>query len=495
MNPSVASLICAIGIAGLFYLDRDSSVRTSKALWLPVIWLWIVGSRPVSAWLGITPADASMQLEGSPVDAAIFGVLLAVAIAVLIRRSKRTKALLTANWPILAYFLYCLISVTWSYHPDIAFKRWVKALGDVAMVLVIVTDGELVAALKRLLSRVGFLLLPTSLLLIKYYGYLGRGYTPDGDPMNTGVTTNKNTLGVVLLIVSLGTVWRVLSLLRAKSAPNRGRHLMAQGALLGFGIWLLGLADCKTCISCFMLGCVLVVATNLAAFRGRPARVHALCLAIFLVGGMALLFGGGTGVVHALGRKSDLSGRTEIWGAVIPAVSNPVLGAGFESFWISPDAEKVWRSLSLAGWWNPRVLINEAHDGYIEVYVNLGWIGVCLIALILISGYWRASKALRRDSGLGGLMLAYIVATTVYSVTEASFRMLDPIWIFLLLAVVTASVVAGRAGDRPQEIPTSRTGAANRTPASNKVVPKGEPVYGVRRGFNQLAMARASSFR
>ena len=78
------------------------------------------------------------------------------------------------------------------------------------MVLVIVTDGELVAALKRLLSRVGFLLLPTSVLLIKYYGYLGRGYTPDGDPMNTGVTTNKNTLGVVLLIVSLGTLWRVL---------------------------------------------------------------------------------------------------------------------------------------------------------------------------------------------------------------------------------------------------------------------------------------------
>ena len=313
--------------------------------------------------------------------------------------------------------------------------------------------------------------------------------------MNTGVTTNKNTLGVVLLVISLGTLWRVLSLLRAKSEPNRGRQLMAQGALLAFGISLLGMADCKTCISCFLLGCVLVVATTLPAFRGRPGRVHALCLAIFLVGGMAFLFGGGTGVVHALGRKSDLSGRTEIWGAVIPAVSNSVLGAGFESFWISPDAEKVWRKLSLAGWRNPRDLINEAHDGYIEVYVNLGWIGVCLIALILIGGYRRASKALPRDSGLGGLMLAYIVAAAVYSVTEASFRMLDPIWIFLLLAMVTASVVSSRPLDGQQKILASPNGTANQTASSNKPTSAKEPVYGFRRGSKHLTMVRTCSVR
>ena len=53
MGASLAFLICSIGVAGLFYLDRDKSVRNSKALWLPVIWLWIAGSRPVSAWLGI----------------------------------------------------------------------------------------------------------------------------------------------------------------------------------------------------------------------------------------------------------------------------------------------------------------------------------------------------------------------------------------------------------------------------------------------------------
>ena len=123
------------------------------------------------------------------------------------------------------------------------------------MVLVIVTDAQPVAALKRLFSRVGFLFCCTYVrLLIKYYGDLGRGYTPDGDQMNTGVTTNKNALGIILLVVRLGTVWRISSLLRTKNGANRARQLFAETVLLAFEISLLGMADCKTCISCFMLG-------------------------------------------------------------------------------------------------------------------------------------------------------------------------------------------------------------------------------------------------
>jgi exopolysaccharide production protein ExoQ len=474
MNPSHATLICACGTAGLFYLGRDKTVRTSRALWLPVIWMWIVGSRPVSAWLGLSPTGGDVQLDGSPVDAAIFGVLLVAAIGVLILRSSRTRTLLAANWPILIYFCYCLISVAWSYHPDVSFKRWTKAIGDLAMVLVIVTDGQPVAALRRLISRVGFLLFPASVLLIKYYGDLGRGYDPSGGPMNTGVTTNKNVLGVVLFVISLGTLWHIITLLRARGQPNRGRHLLAQIVLLGFGISLLQMADSATSTACFVLGGAITLATGLRTIRNQPARVHILCLALVLSGGLTMLFGGESVATSALGRNSNLTGRTEIWAAVIPAVPNPIIGAGFESFWISPCVQNVWRAL--VGWWDPRGL-NEAHDGYIEVYLNLGWIGVCLISLILISGYSRAVAAFRLNPSIGGLMLAYIIPAAVYSITEAGFRMLDPIWIFLLLAVFSASgVTAGLFGKGPKILP-SRGGTASRTPANNKRAPEGETVY------------------
>jgi exopolysaccharide production protein ExoQ len=489
MNPSLASLICASGIAGLFYLDRSSSPRTSKALWLPVMWICIVGSRPVSGWLGLSPTGGNMQLDGSPLDAAAFGVLLATATVVLISRGRRTRAFVTANWPILIYFFYSLISAAWSYYPDVSFKRWIKAIGDLAMVLIIVTDGQPIAAFRRLISRVGFLLLPTSILLIKYYDNLGRGYTPDGAPENTGVTTNKNSLGLIVFLVSLGALWSVRTLLIDKGAPNRTRRLVAQGVLLTFGVVLLQMAHSATSVACFILGGGLMLLTTRRAIRKRPGSVYALCLAIVLAGGLAMLFGGGSVVSNALGRGEGLSGRTEIWAAVIGAAGNPLIGTGFESFWISPNVQKVWRSL--AGWWHPEGL-NEAHNGYLEVYLNLGWIGVFLIVIILISGYRYAGKAFRRDPEFGGLMLAYIATGTFYSTTEAGFRMLNPSWIFLLFAVVSSSgVVLGFFGGEASQTIASRRTPMSRTPARNELIADKEVVYCVRRGQPEFEIARA----
>jgi O-antigen ligase len=246
---------------------------------------------------------------------------------------------------------------------------------------------------------------------------------------------------------------------------------LAQGVLLAFSIALLGMADSATSTACFCLGAGLILATHLRAIRSRAARVHVLCLAIVLSGGLALLFGGESLATGALGRNSNLTGRTDIWAAVIPAACNSIVGAGFESFWISPCVQTFRQKM--VGFWHPEHL-NEAHDGYIEVYLNLGWIGLCLIAVILINGYLRAVAAFQLNRSIGSLTLAYIIAAAVYSITEAGFRMLDPIWIFLLLAVVSASgVAAGLFGEKASKTLATRGGA----PPSNKFMPESVTVY------------------
>ena len=487
----IALLICCAGIAGLFFLNRDNSVRNSKALWLPVIWLWIIGSRPVSAWFGIVGGSAgtlASTLDGSPVDAAVFGVLVLAGLGVLMSRKSKTSALLAVSGPIIIYFLYCLISVTWSPIPGPAFKRWTKAIGDLVMVLIVLTDGEPVAALRRLYSRVGFILFPVSVLLIRYTD-LGRGYTPDGAPENTGVTTNKNTLGLILFIVMLGALWNLRALLIDKEAPNRGRRLLAQVTLLTFGIVLLQMSHCATAVACFILGGGLMLATSLHAIRKRPSRVSALCLVVVLAGALGMLFGGDSAISSALGRGNGLSGRTEIWAASLAAAGNPIIGTGFESFW-NTNVDKVARGL--AGYWDVHNLVS-AHNGYIEVYLDLGLVGVCLIVLILISGYRRASKAFQRDPELGSLMLAYITTGAFYSITEAGFRTMTPSWIFLLLAVVGASgIAAGLLGGKAPEILAPGGGKASSTPASNKLIPEKQAIYTAKRGWTQFEIARAT---
>lgn len=452
MNSLLASVVYTCGIAGLFYLDRDKSVRPSKALWLPVIYLWIIGSRPVSTWFGIAPAvGTDVQLDGSPVDRIFFTILFIAALVVLIQRGRHTLKFLNANFPILLYFLFCFASVLWSSYPEVSLKRWAKSIGDLLMVLVVVTDEHPVAALRRLFSRVGFILIPASLLFIKYFPYFGRGYDAySGSPSNLGVTTNKNILGVITFVVLLGTFWHIIHLLRSDEMPShRRRHLLAQGTLFLLGIYLLIFANSDTSTVAFILGVGILLATSLRFVRRNAGAVHVFVLAVLVVVGFAMLFGGMAGIAHILGRNSHLTGRTDIWAAVIPMVPNPLVGAGFESFWLSPRVlTRLWQLF-------PNLPLNEAHNGYVEVYLELGWVGVGMMVVILLDGYRRSVKAFRREPALGGLLIAYVLCAVIYNITEAGFRMLDPMWIFLLLAVIGASGIASEPLEA-SEIATDR---------------------------------------
>src|SRR2546426_6487074 len=132
MPQGIATIIFALGILGLFLLDRDRKSRFSTALWIPVVWLSINASRTVSQWSGGvgTLASPDALVEGSPFDALIFAVLLAAGLVVLHARGERAGTLLRANGPLLVFLFYCAVSVLWSDYPFVAFKRWTKLMGD-----------------------------------------------------------------------------------------------------------------------------------------------------------------------------------------------------------------------------------------------------------------------------------------------------------------------------------------------------------------------------
>jgi exopolysaccharide production protein ExoQ len=468
MPPQIATLLFAVGIAGLFWLDRDDSVRPSKALWLPIIWLSINGSRSVSAWLGMSMAK---EIPGqppptSPLDQLVAATLIFLGTIVLFRRGRDVIRLLRASWPIALYFSFCLVSLLWSDFPEWGFKRWVRALGDLIMVLIVASDAQPTAALKRLLSRVGFVLLPASVLLIRYYPALGQDWDVFGLQEFTGVTTNKNVLGDLVFLLGMGALWRTLGLIRDKEQPDRFRHLLAQCTVLAFAIELLFTAHCATAGGCFILGVGLMLATSLTLFRYRPAAVHALVLAVLLGGSLTALLGGWSAMTAALGRKPNLTGRTDIWRDLIPMAPNPIGGAGFETFWVGPRVERVYEKVGGVE------MTNESHNGYIEVYLNLGWLGLGCIALILLQGYRKAVSAFRRDSALGSLLVTYIFTAVIFNISEAGFRMLSLSWFFLLLTIVAASAATGVATElsrAPRELAKPAFASeANPSPLRNK---------------------------
>jgi O-antigen ligase len=294
------------------------------------------------------------------------------------------------------------------------------------MVLIVATDPDRLNALKRFLARVGFILLPWSILLIKYYGDLGRAYSKwEGTAFYVGVASDKNMLGMTCMIFGLGAAWRFISELRG---AGRRKILIVHGTIYGMALWLISTANSMTSLSCFGMGTALMVATSFPKMARRQGRVHAMVAAILLVSSSVLFLNIGGGVLSAMGRNPTLTGRTELWHQLLLIDHAPVVGAGFESFW-SPERVDILEKALL---WAP----NEAHDGYLEVYLNLGWVGVFLLGLIIVLGYRAVFRCLRRDPETGPLRLSYLVIALAYSFTEAGFRNLTPIWIAFLLAVI-----------------------------------------------------------
>jgi exopolysaccharide production protein ExoQ len=378
-----------------------------------------------------SPMDQGARyLEGNPLDRALLATLIALGLVVLLRRQQQLGLLLRANLPVLLFFAYCGLSSLWSDYPDVAFKRWFRGLGDVVMVLVILTEVDWVLALKRVLTRVSFLLLPLSVLLIRYYPDLGRGYSMSGEAMFwTGVTSDKNGLGMICLIFGLGNLWYFKDIYQSgERGKLRTRQLIAHGIVVLITFWLLWESNSMTSITCFVLAVGLIVVTGRWSLARKPAVAAILAAAAVAASAFVVFSGGGGGVLQSIGRNPTLTGRTEVWNVVLPFAQNPMFGTGYESFWLG-DRLKAIGELTQNG-------IQEAHNGYLEIYLNLGWAGIIFLALVIATGYRRVVLATNQAPAIGRLMLAYFVLTLIYNFTEAAFKMQSPVWVFFLLAVM-----------------------------------------------------------
>jgi len=428
MPPHVASLVFFVGVLGLFLLDRDREGRSSWALWLPVFWLGVGASRSVSVWLGASgPVAADEYLDGSPFDRALLTGVLIAALSVVIYRGQRTVEILKKNAPLVVFFLYCAASVFWSDFPIVAFKRWTKVLGNVVMVLVVLTEADPGYALRRFLSWTAYLLIPASVLMIKYYPELGRSYDRwEGTAYYSGVTTDKNVMGCTCLVLGLGIVARFVEALR-EASPDRKMRLLCMGTVLGMNMWLFHMINSATSLGCFIVGSTLVVVLGLSR-RPRPWMAHAMIAGLIVVGTISYVFPTAFAfIVESAGRKTNLTGRTDLWADLLGLRVNPWLGAGFESFFLGPRLEYLWGKY----WWHP----NEAHNGFLETYLTLGILGLSLLGILIFTGYRNCMQLYRRNPRAGGLHLAFLVIAPIYNLTEAAFKIMNPVWILFLLAV------------------------------------------------------------
>ncbi len=411
----------------IWLLVRDQKLRpmTSKALWIPLLWIVISGSRPVSLWLGGTD-DAmgpSNNLEGSPLDRNVFLVLIGAGVCVLTKRRVSWHNVAASNRAFLALLLYFGISVIWSPYPGVSFKRWIKEAGNVVMVLVILTETDPFQASKAVFARFTYFVIPLSFVLIQYFPELGRYYSRwTHQPFYCGVATFKNELGCSVAVCGLFLAQDIIELRGDRTRRIDKAEWLVRGALILLLVWVLRKANSSTALGCLILGAGILFASQISGVRRKMPQFGAWSFVAALAIGLLYFSGMFELVVQVLGRDMTLTGRTDIWADVLTEPINPFLGAGYQSFWMGPVVE--------------RLHLTQAHNGYLETYLNGGFIGLCLLLGFILS----AARALKADM-LRGDMFASMRFTVfavmlIYNWTEAMFGGLNILWIVFLIATL-----------------------------------------------------------
>lgn len=440
MPPDLALLLWLVCLVLLFRFDPAKEPGSSPALWVPIVWLSILASKNPSAWFSGPGSTIASFSEGNPFDRAVYLAMIGVAIWTLKSRSFNWSSFSARNTTLVVFVCLSFISAAWSDFPLTCLKRWFRDLGGYFVILLVLTDPRPKEAVGTVLRRVSYLLIPLSIMLDKYFPGIGRSFSAwTGEGFYQGVTTGKNLLGALALICGLFFVSDTLARWGGRKNKRTKRILLVNVMFVAMCISLLQDAKSTTTQVCFAVGCLVIAAVQSKTLRRWPrvlktAVPGAFCLYLVL----AFVFDKLGSMAQAVGKDPSLTDRTKIWNFLLGMHTNPVIGTGYQSFWLGPRLEMFWNDAGLGH-------INEAHNGFLEIYLELGFIGVFIIVLLLISGYRNLCRRLSPFSTLAPLGFGIWITLLFYCMTEAGFEF-GLFWSVFLMTTVSVPRQAERKG-------------------------------------------------
>ena len=276
------------------------------------------------------------------------------------------------HW-IVAFAAIACLSVFWSQAPGVTVRAGLQLASHVVCALIAArTIGIRTLALGTL---IGIMLVICYSLAFGDYRY-----DPlDGSYSFIGAFASKNQLG---LFASLGLYFAFASVFILRERGPWRMLAVGCGCLSGYA-----LAASQSAASIIATAVTLAAITGLGVtllFSPRIRKVGLLAgtvfaAAIILVG---LNLGGLDLLLGAFGKDATLTGRTYLWQTGLEAAAQaPILGVGYQAYWVQgfPEAERLWQEFYI-----PARSGFHFHNTHIEVLVELGVVGVALLALVLL---------------------------------------------------------------------------------------------------------------
>ena len=342
-------------------------------------------------------------------------------------------------WPIVLLFAVCLLSVLWSDYPDIALRR---ALGLIVSAFGLFVGVTYIRPLERV-PLICYLVFWCMLLVTLAVLPFPAAFDEHG--LFRGATSHKNVLGAMggLAIVFGLNVGRWMR--HPITRALRVVYLVAWASVLVLTV-------SKTSIGLAVLVPVAYFALKASSgiVRLNGAVTLLSILALFLIGLELIYCAAGytpLALLQLVVPDASFTGRTPIWTFTWTHISdNWLAGHGFGSFWgIGYDAA------NLHSLYDYIRLINQSHNGYLDVLVTLGVIGIVCVLIVLLH-FGNAAEALyHRDRALFRLVWMLMLYALLHNAMESSIvTPYHPVWQITLLALfISTRAAAELAGERP----------------------------------------------
>jgi exopolysaccharide production protein ExoQ len=370
----------------------------------------------------MAPSGPSVSSDGEQVTGIVLQVIFLCVLGVLaLPNAARVVTALKRAWPVTALCMMALASTSWSQDPSLTFRRAVMLLAPTILAAVLHVRYSYQSQV-QLFFYAGLAAALVSIVVAILFPSYGLDRTFVNQPWE-GIFPQKNVCARACVFFMLPAVVMI-----GRSAKKTMLSVSTLTAL-GTVVFMTGSRTGAVCaFAVLVVGLTLRIVPKLsrgAAFIMSSAGVICVAISIYLLSSdlQHLLF--------VLGNDGTLTGRTKIWQGAIHAIGKrPLLGYGYSAFWIGLKGEAVQTILET------KWLVPAAHNGWLDLLLQLGVVGVMLFLFSLLRALSTAGAALRYARGEAAEWCAGILLLTIlYNIDESSLMIpIELLWVMYVLA-------------------------------------------------------------
>lgn len=376
--------------------------------------------------------------EGDPVIQRVWLVVYGVVGLLLLLNIRRVAGIFANNKPLWALVALALISALWSDVPELTFRRSMALVGTTGLGIYIAVRYSMREIMHLLLVALGLCAIGSLFVVWWFPAYAHL----DG---LRGLFLHKNALGRTMDVALL------VSLLTVVYGPKRTLALIF--SLLS--LVLLLLSDSFSSLVVLVGLVVSFVFFTVAKKNGGIFGMLLITLALFLPIVVAWLAANFGQILASSGRDTTLTGRTEVWKLSWEWIHERYwFGYGYNGFWrglTGPSGEIAIRL---------NELLADAHNGILNLWLDLGLVGVLLISVSYVMNTLRSLLILTSRRGIESVFpIMFLVLFTVANVVESNI--LGQNSIFWVLYVAVSIHVAAASKQLDYGLPHERTTLAD----------------------------------